>query len=372
MSTCLGKNKSGQPCKRKCKNELYCFQHSEQKDKEEIKELKINNTNLIQKAFISPIIANILIFTDLLRGLNKESNKIFQKERYKYFQKWIFSYDKFFNFDGLNKINMNILYKLYHTKINNYPNLKLLKKYENEYLNFDDAYLDEEDEKEANEEKKNHIFNILKNIFYSKEYCISSDKCSIYEIEKLWVNADEKENCIILNKIISENLDIKKIRCGDIIRFQTLIDYGYDDKNGGVMIYNGTKFIPLGYEIRDSGYLPDEFNIINFPIVNYFEYTIGYNDIVWLWKNIDSKKEINEEKISDHYYKYKIENLVIYGVAEFKQKYENGEKLMCTWDNNEEILYNGPINSNEIYIIEKIIKKDKSDNILCYFPNFGE
>ena len=84
-----------------------------------------------------------------------------------------------------------------------------------------------------------------------------------------------------LYNIAESLIDFKEIREGDTIRFLPGI------RNDYILLWNGTNLEALPTredEILDddSGNLSSNIIIQNYPLVDYFRYTIAHNQIVWL------------------------------------------------------------------------------------------
>lgn len=238
------KSKPPKQCSRNTlSGEKYCGQHLKMyKSQPEQK----NTNSLINQAMQPGIIAQTLSYTDIMQDLSKK-NKI-PKE--KIIKQWLIEIGVKRNLDILTPKDYKLLWPLYQTRIDNRPQKKLLEK--------------AIDEQELN-----------KDIFYSKEF----------EYHDIIFDGDEgddddiiEEKIDLINEKLKDFIKIQNMKIGDTVRITQFGDY----RNNGVLLYNGQKLVNLNYDVDDYGSIPEleEFNIINYPISEYFKITISHNNFV--------------------------------------------------------------------------------------------
>lgn len=110
-----------------------------------------------------------------------------------------------------------------------------------------------------------------KYLFYSKKFEYEDNLGLLEEYSES--NVFTEQQLTLLNQELKDFIDINRVRKGDVVHFLELGDYG-------LLIYNGNKLIDLSIEITTYGSVPEEIQINDFPIVEYFLESITQNMLI--------------------------------------------------------------------------------------------
>lgn len=271
---CQALTKAKVQCSRKAEpNSNYCWQHQNyngsvippQVNKIDTAisriqpEIKVNS-GLLQKSIQPGILSNILTTAGYSAGLNTITNTIVKNQLSDIIKSWLKNINVKTPVDLIPETQYPFLIQLYQSRVGDRPRSEQILDLAAQGF---DAY-----------------------IFYSKEHLLPQNEMSGTDINKIEerfdMMEDYEQNMNYFESLAKSVMDFKEIREGDTIRF---LNRGI--RNEYVLIWNGTKLESLFAERNeilddDAGNLPIDIIIQNYPLVDYFRFTIAHNRIVWL------------------------------------------------------------------------------------------
>lgn len=302
---CQALTKSGTQCTRNAEvNSMYCWQHQDYKVLETKEpEIKVN-PSLLQKSIQPGILANILTTAGYSTGINQETHLMVQNQLPNIVRSWLKSINVKAPLETISNVQMEFLILLYQSRVGNRPRSELI-------FEFAEKGFDRSD------------------IFYSYEHTLpvenlsSSDQNRIksfftYQNNNLRTRKNQ-ENLKELQRMAKSLLEFKTITQGDTIRF------GTGDRNDYVLVWNGSELVELINYLDDYGSLSPDILIQDYPLVDYFKYTIDHNEIVWLKADPNQVKLI--ANFQNVFYKYQIgsdpnNSYIVY--TRVKELFKNG------------------------------------------------
>jgi hypothetical protein len=321
--------KSGEPCSRDAQlNSNYCWQHQNELIPKYPK--PYNKKSLRGKEDLPGELLNeIFSFAGRRPALNKDLPAIINRDRI--LSQWLEDIRVKTPYDQIIEKEKDILMILYQNRVDNAPARNLLY--------------------QAITEKKIDPY-----LFYSKtfDYLGQMPNDLIIELEdrdyldQTLTNAED-ELTTLLQSFISE----QKVREGDII-------YMNEIEEGSGFYYNGTSLVWLNYKRTAFGWehpqLPEEVNINDFPIVDYFEKTSLYLDYLHFNTTDTEFKLVTTDK--DQFWEYKTSG-----------NYKNFRLIITELQDNLQFLEN--IQSDESHItvsniLPKFLENDQSMRILIF------
>jgi hypothetical protein len=343
--------KSGKQCSRKALlNSNFCWQHQNyassivKSEKVEIKSEKVENknSNLLLSALQRGIVSNIIQLSGHLQPIsNTLSNDL---NKYAILGTWFTEIGVQTPISEINDHEIPLLWNIYQKRIDNYPNPELI-----------DKAIDK---------------GLRQLIFYSREHQykdIIAGGIPDYEIVV---------NNVLTNKVLAKLYPKNnRIRKGDTIRLMQQGNY----RNDGVFVYNGEKFLDLSDQIDEYGNLPKDIHINDYPIMEYFKYTIHHNNIVpfdTTDQKIVSKVEYKIET-PDHLPIYLYKTDKNYYIWSFNNNLEDSWNKTLYFDTEKEVIaeaYVDADNENFLSILaeyDTIMSKLKSYKVL-YDLNYYE
>lgn len=302
---CQALTKSGTQCTRKAEpNSLYCWQHQDYKTIEP--EIKVNPI-LLQKSLQPGILSNILI-TAGYTGLNQQTSLIVNNEYISLLDAWFkrikvkTSIQDILTLKDSNK-QLQFLIQIYNQRINDRPNSDLISALSDKGFDWYILY--------------SRRITIVENTIPMEIWDNIVDLLNKYHGAEDEVISTEDYNTIYQ----SISPFIQKLRQGDIVEFSVpqyidlpsnslLKSLARGDKNL-TLIWNDSRFESLSMEVDIRYNLPQNIFIQEYPIVDYFRYSIYQNNLVWL-------KTIKDRN-------YKFDYTLLESFSDYIDKYQTGD-----------------------------------------------
>lgn len=305
---CAAYTKAGGRCKRKAEpGSIYCWQHQNYQQNQIVqfenkKESQDIANELLKVGILPELAADILLYTNVAEAKEAKIENIINRERETLLRDWFERIN--LRFDNIPQSQYIYLWEVYSNRIEDLPSsdfiIKLDKSSGKKLVYLQEPKIDEK--------------SFDPYIFFSRQYDFNINKLS-REQQELFVTTDVVKALGIkqLEQLAKKQINFDKLKRGDIIYF------GFSNRstgyNSNILIYNGKYLENLSNDINLSGNIPKNYTVDQFPVANYFEYTIAYNKIVWY------KKTTNED----------LKLLEI--VGEF-QKYQTPEGYVIYYDGN--------------------------------------
>jgi hypothetical protein len=271
---------------------------------------------LLKNSLQTFIFVNIFELAGLFRGINHQTNILLNNNWKNIIKIWLTRINVQTKFEHINDSQFTFLFQLYIKRIADRPDNRLLRKYKHTGI-----YID------------SHFHKVRSNfddsIFFSRviDFKINDDFEDEREIDYILTGTNIEEIEISrLELWARKSINFNNVRKGDAIYFGKG-QYNQDN----FLIYNGNNLQFFEYQKHDK-----VFDIINFPIVNYFKHIPIISDSVWL----STKKEL---KLLDviklqfgSIYKYITDsNYIIYTFnPEFMKLYNKKESIDLSYNRN--------------------------------------
>lgn len=287
-------------------NNLYCTQHKKsynainiipiQENKIEIKV----ETKLKQQSIQLHILVEILKYVGFINGLNEEIHKLINRDQIYLLKHWFVKINVKTKFNDVSESNIKFLIELYNHKLDGRPRQELIDQFSisgfDKYIFHSKIWYFDYDKFE-DYRCKNHYDKVCKctntEIYYDEKLVELSNKIKNNTPGTHFLFSEYRE---YTKNLILKNIDISKIRNGDVISFRPEKDV---DEFCCFIFNNNTFYILSEYDNIIGGFEYDNFYvkmenldnlyINNLPNINYFN-TLG------LFNNISTKLLLKSTK----------------------------------------------------------------------------
>lgn len=262
-------------------------------------------SELVNQAIQPEILTNILLLAGYVTGVNKRTNYLFKKNIIYLLRLWFERIKVKTKFSDIPINQFPFLIQLYQTRIQDRPRYELIPQLAER--GFDLSF------------------------FYSKEHQLDQKSLSYIDserIEEVFVDIDDNDhkNADInrtnkrllqeLTEIAKQYFDFSKLRAGDTLRFLP------GDLYQCLLIWDGTQLLYLPTNYDRDGNLPLEIIIQDYPLVDYFKFTLRADRIIWLRS---TEKELKLLKtFGDKFWKFQTTD----GYIIYADKFEESKTYM--------------------------------------------
>lgn len=361
---CQAITKSGKQCSRNAEpNSNYCWQHQNYQQKIE-NETK-SDIGTVLNENLPPELAAITMMYNNTNTEEKKIQNLIIRDKKNILREWFLRINMPQKFELVPESQLEYIWEVYLARINDLPvsntiigidrgSGKILERY---YSNFS----------KKKEEKEFDPF-----IFFSNQFTFNgSEKLTLEEdIELEDIDFIEDIEISKLEKWARDGIDFTKLRRGDVIFFPKR--NMKRDRNDMIVIYNGKHLQFLSDFPDDYANLPKDISINDYPLVDYFRYTIEHNHIIW-YKVPKDKKLVLIGNIAGANKYLTSDNYIIYYNGNPKKYFHNLDSILFSYSEVEFADYmeerNYPAFLEAEMLIRTNIEEERKSNTKILFQS---
>jgi hypothetical protein len=295
---------------------------------------------LLENDMPAELASTVMLYSDNSETKEEKIQDYINKDKIRILKQWCSKIGVKNRWCDIDQNQYKYIWDVYtHRKSDNYPDVDYIKQLDKGNSNvLQRGYFEKED-------VKDDIINPFDPyLFYSKQHTVKITPEMERQLDE--ITEDEYFEIFpvdIIYEWVKELMNITQLRCGDVVWLQTS-QYYTRYRNEYVVMWNGEKLVNLDILVDDYGAVAREFDVAQFPTVNYFYYTIVHNHCIWLCNNIQIKETIRLNfgiiktirKDGIIIYSYTGDNSISPSkyntIKDFQQYYTTHEKILCEHD----------------------------------------